>query len=123
MAKIGWTSMNRNDVISKMPAGRLRNFGIAGFFLAAFLAMKMVLSAPLHACPMCGDILERGKDAVKAMRFSQGIGWSILVMLAVPYSIIGTLIWTIVRAQKRKQSSLEDLPQISKPADSGGRMS
>ena len=56
-----------------------------------------------HACPMCSDIVGRGKDALAAMRFGDGIAWSILLMLAMPFLMVGSLVWVILRAQKRKQ--------------------
>ncbi len=57
----------------------------------------------LYACPMCGDILERGKDAVKAFKFSSGIAWSILLMLAVPYLLVGGTIFVIWKSYQNKK--------------------
>ena len=54
-----------------------------------------------YACPMCNDIVGRGKDALAAMRFGSGIGWSILLMLAVPFSMIAVFVFTIVRRQRK----------------------
>ena len=83
MASIGRKSVNKKT----------------GFFAALILAMTLPSSA--YACPMCGDILERGKDAVAALRFSLGIGWSILAMLAVLYGMVGGFIFLIWKSQKK----------------------
>lgn len=76
----------------------------AFLFLAVYFSL-LVFNA--YACPMCGDILERGKDAVKAFRFSSGIAWSILLMLAVPYLLVGGTIFVIWKnyQNKKKQNN------------------
>lgn len=70
------------------------------FFLTFIFSL---FTFKLYACPMCGDILERGKDAVNAFRFSAGISWSILLMLSVPYLMVGGTIFVIWRAVKNKK--------------------
>ena len=65
----------------------------------------LTATAPLFACPMCSDLMDRGADAMKSWRFGRGIGWSIFVMLGILFSMIGAFVWTILRAQKRNTSS------------------
>lgn len=88
--------MNRQVKRKKEKGKKIFN----GLFL---LFTFYVLPFNLYACPMCGDILERGKDAVKAFRFSSGISWSILLMLSVPYLMVGGTIFVIWRAVKNKK--------------------
>lgn len=74
---------------------------ISGFSLFTFHFYLFTFN--LYACPMCGDILERGKDAVKAFKFSSGIAWSILLMLAVPYLLVGGTIFVIWKSYQNKK--------------------
>ena len=50
---------------------------------------------------MCTELLEHGADAAKAWRFGLGIGWSILLMLGVLFSILGSFGYAIWRGQRR----------------------
>lgn len=77
--------------------------------LFAALFFVVFFAQPLFACPMCSDIVGRGKDAVAALRFGSGISWSIALMLSVPYLMLGSFIWIIVRAAKRNKKSKEEL--------------
>ncbi len=86
MAEIGWPNMKMNKKII--------------FLLAFFVYLPSV-----YACPMCTELIEHGKGAVQAWRFAQGIGWSILLLLAVPFGMIGTMAYIIWRASSRKTSS------------------
>ena len=76
--------------------------------VSVFLCLMSRVSS-LYACPMCANLLERSKDAVKMLRFSTGISWSILLMLSVPYLIIGSAVFIIWRSNKKKQH--ESLPR------------
>ena len=71
------------------------------FFVLAFLAYL----PSVYACPMCTELIEHGKGAFMAMRFGQGIAWSIVLLLAVPFSMVGTMVFVIYRANQRKTSS------------------
>ncbi len=58
---------------------------------------------------MCSNLLERSKDAIKMLRFSTGISWSILLMLTVPYLLIGSAVFMIWRASRKNRN--EPLPR------------
>lgn len=64
-------------------------------------------SQELFACPMCSDLIERGKDAFAAMRFGQGIAWSMILMFGMPLLLASTLAFVIWRAEYRKKTSKE----------------
>lgn len=71
-------------------------------YLILFLIFFALLAAaPLWACPMCTDLVEHGADALKSWRFGLGIGWSILVMLGILFSMIGAFVFAIWRGQKK----------------------
>ena len=79
------------------------------FFAFALILVLFVPEA--SACPTCSDIVARGKDAVKVMRFGNGISWSILLMLSIPYLLIGSFAFIFWRKLKKKQASkTEDVP-------------
>ena len=42
------------------------------------------LTAPLWSCPLCADLLNRGRDALAGFNLAQGLFWSILLMLFIP---------------------------------------
>ncbi len=54
---------------------------------------------------MCTDLIEHGADAMKSWRFGLGIGWSILVMLGILFSMIGAFVFAIWRGQKKSAHS------------------
>jgi hypothetical protein len=56
----------------------------------------------LWACPFCSDVLTRSKDAMQALRFGQGISWSLAVMLGVPFLIVAGFGIFIYRATRRR---------------------
>ncbi len=42
----------------------------------------------LRACPFCADVVARSKDAMQAVRFGEGISWSLVVMLGMPFLLV-----------------------------------
>ncbi len=71
--------------------------------IAAFIALFFAAGAA-HACPGCADIVTKGKEALANFRFFQGVNWSVLFMLSVPYVLMGSgvfLIWRSARKAKK----------------------
>ena len=70
----------------------------------------LFLSEQAAACPMCNDLIERGKDALGAMKFGSGIAWSMLLMFMVPVFLVGGFSFVLVRSYKKaqKQRQLHD---------------
>lgn len=58
------------------------------------------LIAGALACPMCKDLVE----AVKS-RLAEGYFWSILLMLSMPFLLVGFITWRVVSATRRRGSS------------------
>ena len=79
------------------------------FFWLLVTGFWLLASSAAHACPMCGELIERGGDAFKAMRFGQGIAWSIAFMFGIPASLIGGFAFFIVRqTQRQSRATLPD---------------
>lgn len=41
-------------------------------------------ASPLWSCPVCADVLNRGRDAIKSIGLAEGLFISIVFMLMVP---------------------------------------
>ncbi len=89
MAEIGWADMK---------TGKGRSFPPSPILPFLFFFFFPVVA---HACPMCTELLEHGRDALQALMFGRGIAWSILLMLSVPFLLVGGTIFSLVRAQHR----------------------
>ena len=67
--------------------------------------MTMLFIPSTFACPGCSDILTRGKDeAVKLFGFAQGINWTIIMMITIPYLLIGAFIFAVWRGARRRKN-------------------
>ncbi len=69
-------------------------------------------SKDCYACPMCSDLIERGKDALAAMRFGKGIAWSMGLMFAMPVLLVGGFALVILRESRKSKYAA---PHESKP--------
>lgn len=66
--------------------------------LVLVLAACALLPALLSACPLCKEA--QPSNAVAGTDMWRGMYWSILLMIAVPFSVVGTVIVAIVRARR-----------------------
>jgi hypothetical protein len=77
--------------------------------LALSLIVALVIAGPATACPMCKDALARSRDVpadptqVDASRLGEGISYSILFMMAMPFVVAGAGGLAVVRAVRRGQ--------------------
>ena len=62
------------------------------------------LTAPLWSCPLCADLLNRGRDAVAGFNLAQGLFWSILLMLCIPAVTAVTLCLYFVKKARIERS-------------------
>jgi hypothetical protein len=60
-------------------------------------------TSTLYACPMCADLIERGKGAFELMRFGNGISWSIYFMLSVPFLLVAIFAIMIFRTRTNQK--------------------
>ncbi len=77
--------------------GRTRTIGKPGMILAAVLLL--LSSAQVRACPNCKEAVADG--AVEASSLARGYNWSILFMIAVPFTMMTTGALAIREAAKR----------------------
>lgn len=68
------------------------------FFLAALYFSSV---STLWSCPVCADLLERGRDAAAGFNLAQGLFLSILFMLSIPAVIAGTLCYYFKKKSKQ----------------------
>ncbi|HEX4441468.1 MAG TPA: hypothetical protein VH854_15435 [Thermoanaerobaculia bacterium] len=71
--------------------------------LVLALVACVVLPALVSACPLCKDA--QPSNAVAGTDMWRGMYWSILLMVSVPFAVVGSVVVAIVRA-RRAQSSL-----------------
>lgn len=75
----------------------MRSFGLRTAFLGLFLGLA--LSAPVKACPNCKEAVAAQPSEVASM--ARGYNWSVMLMLAVPFSLFSTGTIMVTRAVKR----------------------
>jgi hypothetical protein len=67
--------------------------------LIAGLLLCVTTGNRLAACPNCKEAVSASEGEVSSM--SSGYNWSVLFMLAVPFSLLGTGALAVQRAVKR----------------------
>jgi len=77
-------------------AGSLRHFVL---WIAA--AFWIFFPGTVFACPMCTELIERGRDALSNMRFGEGVAWSMLLMFGMPALLVGGGALVVIRASRR----------------------
>jgi len=70
---------------------------MGGTLLAA--ALVFGLSTEVRACPNCKEAVAAQPNEVAAMK--NGYNWSVLFMIAVPFSLLGTGAFMVARGVKR----------------------
>lgn len=104
MASIGWKGVKRPKDEGGGTTGEktLRPFvsRLSSFKVFIFAGLLLLAADAAHACPMCTELIERGRDAFKNMKFAQGIALSMLLMFGMPLTIIGTFAFIIIRASR-----------------------
>lgn len=66
--------------------------------LAIGLVLALTLSSPAFACPNCKEAVAAQPSEMAAM--SQGYNWSVLFMLSMPFTLLGTGAFAVARAVK-----------------------
>jgi hypothetical protein len=67
--------------------------------LVLALVMGLCLAVPARACPNCKEAVSAQPHELAGM--ADGYNWSVLMMLAVPFTLAGTGTLMVVRAAKR----------------------
>jgi hypothetical protein len=68
------------------------------------IAACVLLPALVAACPLCKDA--QPSNAVAGTDMWRGMYWSILLMVAVPFGVVGSVIVAILRARKKQAGLL-----------------
>ena len=72
---------------------------------AIMLLLAVLVPALAAACPLCKDA---ASDADKPGSTSmwRGMYWSILLMVGTPFTMVGTMIFAVMRARRRREAAL-----------------
>ncbi len=73
--------------------------------LALVLLAAVLLPTIAFACPLCKEA-SSDADRPGATSVWRGMYWSILFMIAAPFAMVGTMIFMIARARRRREASL-----------------
>jgi hypothetical protein len=66
---------------------------------ALLLTILLGLTGTVNACPNCKEAVSAQPSEVAGM--ARGYNWSVLLMLVVPFSMLGTGTLMVIRAAKR----------------------
>jgi hypothetical protein len=74
--------------------------------LAALLALGV--AGPASACPLCKEAVASQEDPAQlggtpTTFMKYGYNWSVLFMMAMPFTLLGTGAWIVSRAVKQGQ--------------------
>ena len=69
------------------------------FAAALALVMASTFAAPVSACPNCKEAVAAQPSEAAAM--ASGYNWSVLFMLSMPFTLLGTGAFMVGRAVKR----------------------
>jgi heme/copper-type cytochrome/quinol oxidase subunit 2 len=86
---------------------------------ALVLLVAILVPALAAACPLCK---EAASDADKPGSASmwRGMYWSILLMVSMPFAMVGGLVLMVVRARRRREAALPRPPAPLTFPESGG---
>jgi hypothetical protein len=67
--------------------------------ITSLLILLFGLTVPVEACPNCKEAVSAQPSELAGM--ARGYNWSVLFMIAVPFTMLGTGTLMVVRAAKR----------------------
>lgn len=70
--------------------------------LAVFLVLAVLLPSALVACPLCKDATSDADAPGGSAGLGRGFYYSILLMIAAPWTAVGTVALLIVRKRRRE---------------------
>ena len=88
---------------------------------AVVILLAVLVPAIAAACPLCKEAASVA-DKPGSSSMWRGMYWSILLMVAMPFAMVGTMIFAVVRARRRKEASLpRPAAPLPFPDSSGAR--
>jgi heme/copper-type cytochrome/quinol oxidase subunit 2 len=72
--------------------------------LVVALLVAVLLPALAAACPLCKEA-SSNTDAPGQNNMWRGMYWSILLMVAMPFTMVGAMIVAVKRARRRQQAA------------------
>ncbi len=72
---------------------------------ALVLLAALLLPALAAACPLCKDAASNA-DKPGSSSMWRGMYWSILLMVGMPFGMVGGMILMVVRARRRREAAL-----------------
>jgi hypothetical protein len=88
--------------------------------LAVVLLLAVLLPAIAAACPLCKEAASNA-DKPGQSDVWRGMYWSILLMVAMPFSMVGALIVAVKRARRRGPASPPAPAPLVFPGAGGAR--
>ena len=73
---------------------------------AVLLLAALVLPAVLSACPLCKDATPDAEYPGGSASLGRGFYYSILLMIAAPWTAVGTVAFLIFRRRRRERTAL-----------------
>lgn len=88
---------------------------------AVVLLVAVLVPALAAACPLCKDAASDADKPGSASMW-RGMYWSILLMVAMPFAMVGGMIFAVMRARRRREAALpRAAAPLPFPDSSGGR--
>jgi hypothetical protein len=85
-----------------------------GWLAVACLGMlALVVAGVVEACPMCRDALADPAQGGQAARVAKGFALSIATMAGMPFLLVGTVAFFLVRAARRSKLLRASAPRPS----------
>jgi hypothetical protein len=78
---------------------------------AVLLLVLAVLPAALSACPLCKEATPDAETPGGSASLGRGFYYSILLMIAAPWTAVGTVAFLIVR-RRRRDRALSSIPGL-----------
>lgn len=67
----------------------------------ASICLMLALAHPAAACPNCKEAVANQPGGSEAARLADGYSYSILLMMAMPFALLGTGAFAVTRAVRR----------------------
>ena len=86
--------------------------------IAVVILAAVLLPALLAACPLCKEATDAGQAGTSLWR---GMYWSIILMMSMPFAMVGTVILLVLRARRRHRAAVKPPSRSLRPDSRGAR--